>query len=199
MIPSIVGTEAFKEEYIKGRVQEWINDVKLLADIAQAKPQCAYSAMVFAIQHRWKFIQRTVPNISSYLKDLEYEIHHTLLTAIIGREISDTERDITALPVRFGGLGIPKPDIDSDFEYAASRKITESMKSTIINQEVHTVGNKKAMEEAKLDVKKEKESQLKLNYQILSSHADPSMKRALETAKDKESSSWLTSLPILPE
>ena len=76
--------------------------------------------MVFAIQHRWKFIQRTVPEISEYFDELEYEIHNTLLPAIIGREISDLEREIIALPVRLGGLGI--------YEYEASRQITVSKK-----------------------------------------------------------------------
>ena len=82
-----------------------------------------YSAMVFAIQHRWKFIQRTVPEISEYCKELEYEIHNTLLPAIIGREISELEREIIALPVRLGGLGIPMPDKESKHEYEASRLI----------------------------------------------------------------------------
>lgn len=88
--------------------------------------------MVFAIQHRWKFIQRTVPEISEYFKELEYEIHNTLLPAIIGREISELEREIIALPVRLGGLGIPMPDKESKHEYEASRQITNSLKDVII-------------------------------------------------------------------
>ena len=42
------------------------------------------------------------------MKKLENEIYHTFLPAIIGRTISEEERNVMALPVRYGGLGIPK-------------------------------------------------------------------------------------------
>ena len=89
---AIVGTQEYKEEYIREKVEEWKEDVKAPTSIAKKKPQGAYLAMVFAIQHRWKFIQRTVPEISEYFDELECEIRNTLLPAIIGRGISDLER-----------------------------------------------------------------------------------------------------------
>ena len=72
----------------------------MLASIAKDDPQIAYAAMVFSIQHHWRYIQRTVPNISDLFKDLKNEIHHPLLPAILGREISLEKSDIIALPVR---------------------------------------------------------------------------------------------------
>jgi len=56
---AIVGTPEYREEYMKKKLREWKEDVKTLASIAKAEPQETYSAMVFAIHHRWKFIQRT--------------------------------------------------------------------------------------------------------------------------------------------
>ena len=63
---------------------------------------------------------------------LENEIRRTLIPALVGRQVSDEERQITALPVRFGGLGIKKPEDDCDAEYKASKKITEELKEAII-------------------------------------------------------------------
>ena len=161
---AIIGTQEYKEEYIRAKVEEWREDVKALASIAKKEPQGAYSAMVFAIQHRWKFIQRTVPEISEYFDELEYEIHNTLLPAIIGREISDLEREIVALPVRLGGLGIPMPNKESKYEYEASRQITNSLKEVIISQKHMETCSKNAIDNAKKLTKMLKGNRSNLAY-----------------------------------
>ncbi|KAL5262366.1 hypothetical protein ACHWQZ_G007921 [Mnemiopsis leidyi] len=193
---AIVGTPEYREEYIKKKIQEWKEDVKTLASIAKAEPQGAYSAMVFAIQHRWKFIQRTVPEISEYFKELEYEIHNTLLPAIIGREISELEREIIALPVRLGGLGIPMPDKESKHEYEASRLITHSLKEVIISQNLMETCSKKVIANAKNTMKMLKGKRHKHTYCQLLIKLASSTKRSLEMAKEKGASSWLTTLPL---
>ena len=95
---AIIGISEYKEEFVNSKVEEWINDVKKLSTIAKSEPQVSYSAMVFGIQHRWKFVQRTISNISELLLPLENEIRHNLIPALVGREVSDDERDILALP-----------------------------------------------------------------------------------------------------
>ena len=156
----------------------------------------AYAAMSFSIQHRWKFVQRTIPNISEMFEPLERAISQKLIPAIIGRGISEEERDILALPVRWGGIGIPRPGEDADFEYAASRKITEPLKMSIINQQPHHQQNKDAVTDIKADVKREKEVILKNRYHIVYSHANNETKRSLEAAREKGASSWLTTMPL---
>ena len=59
------------------------------------------------------------------------------MPAIIRRDISNDERDILALPIRLGGLGISKPDEMAEVEYAASIKITNSLKDSILRQEFY--------------------------------------------------------------
>ena len=76
--------------------------------------------------------------MSDLFKDLENEIHHTLLLAILRREIFSEERDIIALPVRYGGMRIPKPEEWSDFEFEASERVTEKLKALIIRQDFDT-------------------------------------------------------------
>ena len=95
---AVVGSQEFKKECLEKKpVNSWIKGVKLLSDIAKSEPQCAYAAMMFSVQHRWNFVQRTIPDISHYMKKLENEIYHTFLSAIIGRMISEEERNIMAL------------------------------------------------------------------------------------------------------
>ena len=57
--------------------------------LSDPEPQAAYSAYISGIQHRWKFVQRTVPNISEAMEPLEHEIRQKLLPKMLGREISD--------------------------------------------------------------------------------------------------------------
>ena len=59
------------------------------------------------------------------MKELEFEIHLTLIPGVIGRNISKEEQDIFALPGRLGGMAFPKPDEMSDLKYGASVKITQ--------------------------------------------------------------------------
>ena len=193
---AIVGTPEYKEEYIRDKVREWKEDIKTLASIAKTEPQGAYSAMVFAIQHRWKFIQRTVPEISEYFEELEYEINNTLLPAIIGREISEQEREIIALPVRLGGLGIPMPDKECKHEYEASRQITNSLRDVIVSQKLMETGDRKGIANAKNLIKMLNENRYKHAYKELLEKLDSNTKRALEMAKEKGASSWLTTLPL---
>ena len=146
-------------------VNNWVDDVKLLAEIARSEPQSAYAAMVFAVQHRWKFAQRTIPEVAEYLKVLEFEIHHFLLPAIIGRDISNDERDILALPTRLGGLGISKPDETAEVEYAASIKITNSLKDSILRREFYYKKDDAKEAEIRKQIKEEKESVLNSIYE----------------------------------
>ena len=94
--------------------------------------------MAFAVQHRWIFAPRTISEIAEHLKVLGSEIHHSLLPAIRGIDISNDERDILALPTRLGGLRISKPDEMAEVEYAASIKITNLLMDSILDKSFTT-------------------------------------------------------------
>jgi hypothetical protein len=55
---------------------------------------------------------------------------------ITGRDISDLERRMFALPYRFGGLAIRNPIITAEEEYAASKIITEALTKAIMNRRI---------------------------------------------------------------
>ena len=50
----------------------------------------------------------------------------------ISRKVSDIERRILALPVRFGGLGILNPMDTAEIEYDTSIKITTNLKTSFL-------------------------------------------------------------------
>ena len=57
------------------------------------------------------------------------------IPAIVGRDISDLERQISSLPVRYGGLGISDPSATSDKEYSTSKKMTQNLARLILQQD----------------------------------------------------------------
>ena len=43
---AVIGNEAFKEEYVCEKIEEWISEIESLAEIALIEPHAAYSAYV---------------------------------------------------------------------------------------------------------------------------------------------------------
>ena len=103
---------------------------------AKEEPQAAFSVFSSSISKRWLFIQRTVEGISNLFEPLEAAIRHKLIPAIVGREISESERKILSLPFRYGGLGILDPTETAEFEYNASKLLSEQLTELIFNQEM---------------------------------------------------------------
>jgi len=60
----------------------------------------------------------------NYCKLLKNAIRDQLIPALVGREASDAERQILALPLRHGGLGLTDPQETAKTEYEHSTQIT---------------------------------------------------------------------------
>ena len=101
---AVVGDWSFRENYISDKVQKWVKDINSLAEIAIEEPQAAYSAYIKSICYRWAFVQGTVLKTSHLFAPLEERIRQTFIPAVIGRKVSDHERTILSLPVRYGDL-----------------------------------------------------------------------------------------------
>ena len=81
--------------------------------------------------HRWTYFVRTLPDIQDLLQPLENAIAKFFLAAITEHELM---REILALPVRKGGLGVTNPCQEAAVEYAASTKITALLVEQIQSQ-----------------------------------------------------------------
>ena len=74
---------------------------------------------------------RTLPDIEILLQPLERAISDVLIPLLIGRNCSETERNLKALPVRMGGLGLIDPSDSADAEYSASIRVSAPLVSKI--------------------------------------------------------------------
>ena len=107
-------------------------------------------------------------NISHLFSPLEDCIRNTFIPALIGRQVSDTERKMLSLPVRFGGLGIANPSETADREYNASRKVTADLRNLIMaqQQDMSLYSSERTIAAVK-EVKSKKEAFLKQKFQDL--------------------------------
>jgi hypothetical protein len=170
----------------------------LLAMIGTEEPQLALSAYTKGVCHRWSYLQRTVGGIEDNFQLLEQAIRSKLIPAIVGREVSNNERDMIALPVRYGGLGLQNPCIIALREYKASLSITEELRNLIYTQDSDiTKLNHETVRKKKDELKLEKEAWFKYERERISNLvASTSRKRAFEHAAEKGVSSWISALPL---
>ena len=63
----------------------------------------------------WQYFLRTLPDIRDLLEPLEKAISHMPIPAISERKCSQPDRNILALPVRWGGLGLGNPSLKIRF------------------------------------------------------------------------------------
>ena len=196
-IGAALGTEKFKEEFAKKKIEKWVKDVEELADIAEEEPQAALTAFNTALANRWTFLQRTVKGISEYFRPLEMAIRERLIPNLVGRPVSDRERKMLSLPYRYGGLGIQNPVKTADREYETSTKITLGLKQLIIDQNMDVSQyNEAETKETKRKIKAERENELKQKALELKIDMTDTEIRYFETAQEKGASSWLSALPL---
>ena len=112
-----IGDDHGRKEYVKMKVQSWVDSVYCLSDAAKQQPQAAYAALVKYIQCEWMFLQRVVVNSSELFSALKDAIREVFWPSLFGSVVSDNE----ALPTRMGGMGVRDPVQTSSQYFDASR------------------------------------------------------------------------------
>ena len=168
-----------------------------LSELAVEEPQVALDAFTKGICHRWTSIQRTLPDISNLFAPLEECIKEQFIPAVCGCKISELQRRIFALPVRYGGLGIANPVETCDREYQSSLNITKELSDLIHRQEQDlSLFNPQTQANIIRESKLLKESHLKQKFEELLLLPSIERKRCLQMSREKGSGSWLTVLPL---
>ena len=194
---AVVGSEQFRVTYIEKKVAGWVEDLKALVQIAEEDPQLAYSAFVKGFSMRWTFIQRTVSGIGHLFAPLESCIRDEFIPKIVGRQVSESERDLFALPLRFGGLGIQNPTKSADREFEASVAITNDLTNLILqqNQDISQL-NSARVKEIKKGMRQIRERQYQEELDRILNEGGNCLKKVIDAATEKGSYLWLSALPI---
>ena len=69
----------------------------------------AYAGFTAGFKHNMTYFMRTIPNLTAELKKLDDVVENEFLPDVTeGHQCTPDERTLFSLPVRIGGMGIPK-------------------------------------------------------------------------------------------
>ena len=193
-----IGTPTFVESYVRQKVSGWEKEIESLSSIATTQPHAAYAAFTHGISSRWTYLSRTIPHIADLLKPLEDTIRQKFLPSLTGREaFNDELRDLLALPVRLGGLGIIDPSRQTKCQHNTSEKISAPLVALILQQScIYSAEDKATQMKAKNNARTHRR-QLDQATAIELQHKLPTnLQRAMMASSEKGASSWLSVLPI---
>ena len=194
---AVVGSRSYTKEYVAGKVEKWTEEIKKLAHIAQTQPHAAYSAYTHGLSSRWSFLSRTIPDIADMLNPLEEAIQQHLIPALTGRPpCSREERDLLALPVRLGGMGITNPVSTSHRNFEASMRLTSPLAATIATQDQDRLVDISAVLEAKASIRRSNLEYQAIQAESVHGHLSLQLKRHVDLAMEKGASSWLSVLSL---
>ena len=117
------------------------------------------------------------------------------MPAITERKCNQLDRNILALPVRLGGLGLGNPSLEARREYASSVKVTKPLVEQIVSQS-HQLPEDSLTKLAQQEVRSERSKELEHRAERIKEMAPRKTQRALDLATEKGSSAWLTVLPL---
>ena len=61
VLGAALGSRSCLEQYLGGKVEDWVGEVTRLAEFARSQPQASYAAFTFGLRHRWTYFMRTLP------------------------------------------------------------------------------------------------------------------------------------------
>ena len=134
---AVTGSSKYKCGYVQNKIDEPINEIKVLSMIAKAEPQAAYSCFTTVFKHKSSYIMRTISDISDQLNQLDEVITSEFIPATTGGTYcSNIERKLLSLPSKFRGLGIPIFAEISNQEYEYSLMLSKDISTRIMKQEI---------------------------------------------------------------
>ena len=93
------------------------------------------------------------------MEPLERAISDVLIPEFTGQTCTEAERNLLALPVRLGGLGLINPVENAAYEFNASTAITEPLVQQIVRQE-HEIPDDDVIRSIQTNTRKAKEERL---------------------------------------
>ena len=194
-----IGSENYKNVYMKEKVNAWVQEINTLADIARSEPHCALTAFTHGLRNRYTYFMRTIPDIKEQLQPLENAIRYKLLPELLeGHQCNDKERQLLALPPKFGGIGIINPIDIAANEYINSKKLTETLTNSLKSQQHVYIENQSTLKTIKIEIQAEKERHYTSVYDTIRNNTnDQSKLKLLESSIEQGAYNWLTSLPLV--
>ena len=197
LLGAALGSGQFVSDYVSALVTSLVDRVAALAEIARSQPHAALTAFNRGLSSEWTFLSRTVAGVSPLMQPLEKTIRQVFLPALTGRHApNDDERDLLALPIRLGGMGLADPSRSTATHYQGSVRAAEPL-SKLIEDQVNEMGDACVEVRKRRSVERLQRTQLQINdRKAILPRLSADAQRALDLAAEKGASSWLTVMPL---
>ena len=191
-----IGLSKGLQEYVDEKVARWKDYVARIASVAPSQPQDAYVALTKSLACEWDYLQRVVPECGPAFEPVEESLRETFLPSLFGTEISETERRLFQLPVKFSGLGIRDPTLTSTSAHQTSIQATKHLVSAIKGTCEFDIGiHHDSVSSARFQARKARHEENKRLFDSVVAQFGESTQRALNRAKDFSTGPWLLSFP----
>ena len=196
----VIGKKNYKISYTQKLVSNWVNQIKLMSEIAKSEPQAVYSAFTGGFISKFTYHLRVIDHAKDLLKPVDdVSTHHLIPAFIEGHVCSQKDRKLLALPVRMGGLAIPILTEFCSAEYQNSKDMCKNLSINITTQTKHGKGNTADQSNTKKKLIKAKQEIDQISLKEIRSTMNTMEIRASDLAHQKGASNWLTSLPLKQE
>ena len=101
---SALWSPVFVKSYVNDQVREWTDELSKLCDFTSSQSDATFSALIHGVFGKWTYLSKTLLNIAELLSP--YICLYFLPTLTGKNAFSDIERQLLALPLCLGGLGI---------------------------------------------------------------------------------------------
>ena len=200
----VIGSESFIHQVVESKVATWTKEIVRLSEFASAHPHEAYAALTHGIISKWNYFIRVTDFSCDFLKHslgpLEDALSKNLISALTGKyPLGQVERNLLALPIRMGGLGIIRPSEAAMTQYSQSITICSPLVKLILDYSGSDIGILQCISEQrtiKAIKKKEWQDILQATATSVRGSVDPSLQLSMDLAAEKGASIWLSTLPI---
>ena len=166
--------------------------------MARTQPHAAYCAYIHhGLSSRWTILSRTIPDIADLLQPLEEAVQQNLSPILTGRpSCSSMERDLLALPVRMGGMGLVNQVSSSQHVFNAFLQLTLPLVSTIASQDQNQTVDIGRVMKIKASIRQSNQKHWLQKSRYVHDQLSPQLKHLVDLAKEKGASSWFSVLPL---
>ena len=132
-----IGERQFCHSFVTALAEKWSDDLRTLAHLAQTQPHAAYTVFTKGLLARWKYHLRCTECFPEVFETLDNLINSSFLPALTGRDFTNDqpERVLVSLPVRHGGLAIPRLASVVADEHKASSVITQLLVDLVVSDQ----------------------------------------------------------------
>ena len=155
-----------------------------------SQPHAAYTAYTHGLVNKWTYLSRTIPNAEELFTPLEEKIRTRLIPSLTGQSsCNDDMRDLLALPVRLGGLGLGNPCKQCSVHFRSSKSITTPLTNLILQQSHSYPAEVKAQQiRAQNSARNQRRASEQRQAKELQEKLSPSLQRSVNIAADKGAS-----------